>query len=175
MQLDSNGKRGFISGPGRVTGIAADERGGAIVLTMIMLVLLTFLGMGSTMISMIEIRSAANDKRIKQGFYLAESAAMEAAHRIENASAEALRSGSISWICTRPEMIADIGAPGWSGSASSCSSLDKRARYAAVYQGIATGHSLGMGETKLHSYVVFGRFGGPNGRCLVEAGYRRRF
>jgi hypothetical protein len=124
---------------------------------------------------MIEVKSAANDKIFKQGFYLAESAAMEAAQRIEDASIETLCSGSISWISTQEGILADIEAPGWNGSASSCSSIDNNTRFGAVDQGIAPGSSLGMGKSNLHSYVVFGRFGGPRGRCLVEAGFRKSF
>ena len=175
MKLKSDVKRCFNSDHARIMNAADDESGAAIVLTMLMLVLLTFLGMSATTISMIEVKSAANDKIFKQGFYLAESAAMEAAQKIEDAPVETLCSRSISWICTQEGMVDDIGAPGWSGSASSCSSLDNNTRFAAVDQGIAAGSSLGMGENNLHSYVVFGRFGGPRGRCLVEAGYRKRF
>ncbi len=156
-------------------GFAGDESGAAIVLTMLMLVLLTFLGIGATTVSMIEVRVAANDKIFKQGFYLAESAAMEALQRIEDASADTLRSGSISWFASQPEDISEISGSGWSGSVSSVSSMDGDTRYSAVNQGVSSGSSLGMGGSNLHSFAVFGRFGGPRGRCLVEAGYRKRF
>lgn len=175
MKSGSCEKIRFIFSHGRLANVAADETGAAIVLTMIMLILLTFLGIAATTISMIEVQCAANDKIFKQGFYLAESAVMEAAQRIENAPVDTLRSGSISWICTQPAMFADIGSSGWSGSASSCSSLDNHARYAAVYQGVAAGSSLGMGGSRLHSYLILGRYGGQKGLCLVEAGYRKRF
>jgi hypothetical protein len=158
-----------------ISNPARGESGAAIVLTMLMLVLLTFLGIGATTISMIEVRVAANDRIFKQGFYLAESAAMEAAQRIEDAADESLRSKSISWISLQESAMADINGSAWSGSNSSLSSIDGNTRYAAADQGIAAGSSLGMGGNNLHSYAVFGRFGGPRGRCLVEAGYRRRF
>jgi|GEM_PF-5565491 len=175
MDGKSGRKHPVVHGQRGLAHSAVNESGAVVVLTMLMLVLLTFLSMSALTISIIEIKSAANNKIFKQGFYLAESAAVEAAYRIENASVEILRSGSIPWIGTEPGKIAGIEAPGWSGSASSRSLLDEHTRYAAVDQGVAPGSSLSMGGSTLHSYAVFGRFGGPRGRCLVEVGYRRIF
>jgi hypothetical protein len=124
---------------------------------------------------MIEVRVAANDRLFKQGFYLAESAAMEAAQRIEDTSDASLRSGSVAWINSQATLISDIEASGWSGSGTSISSIDTNTRYGAVGQGVAAGSSLGMGGSNLRSFAVFGRFGSPRGRCLVEAGYKKRF
>ena len=156
-------------------GTAANERGTAVVVAVLMLALLTFLGIGASTIAAIQVRTAANDRIFRQGFYLAESAVMEAVQRIENAGEAALRSGSLPWINTEASVVADMDAAGWSGPGSACSSTDANTRYAAVDRGVAHGSSLGLGGTNLYSYVVLGRFGGPRGRCLVEAGYRKRF
>ena len=141
---------------------------------MLILVLLTFLGIGAATISSIQVRMAANDRNFKRAFYLAESAAMEAVQRIENTAENDLRSGSISWINSQAA-LSGVDAAGWNGSQSSSSSLDPGTRYGAVDQGVAAGSSLGMGDTNLRSYDVYGRYGGPRGSCLVEVGYRKRF
>ncbi|HDR15352.1 MAG TPA: hypothetical protein ENN79_07730, partial [Desulfobacteraceae bacterium] len=156
MKLKSIGRRGFDFRFRRLENAAAGESGAAIVITMLMLALFTMLGIGASAVSIIEVKTAANDKIFKEGFYLAESAAMEAVQRIENTSGEVLSSGSIPWISTRSGTTIDVASSIWNGSNSSCSSMEGNTRYAAVDQGIAAGSSLGMDESRLHSYTVFG-------------------
>ena len=151
------------------------ENGGTTAVAMMMLVLLTCLALGSSMIAMIEARMAAGDRFFSQGLYLAESAAMEGIRRIEAAAEDTLKSGLFAWVTDQTGVIDRMDAPGWGGSASAPSLLDGRARYGALYRGVAPGSSLGMGESRLHSYSVFGRFEDRRGRCLVEIGYRKRF
>jgi len=151
-----------------------NELGGAILLTMLTLVLLTFLGIGTSKVATIQQRMAGNDRAVKQGLYLAESAAMEAVQIMENDNGTELNSGSVPWINSRASVINHMDAEGWLGPASSPSGLESDTRFAAVDLGIALGSSIGKGGSNLRHYKVLGRFGGRRGRCLVEVGYKKR-
>ena len=160
-----------LSAPARLPS-PGNELGSAILLTMLTLVLLTFLGIGTSKVATIQQRIAGNDRAVKQGLYLAESAAMEAVQIMENGME--LSSGSVPWINSRASVVNHMEAEGWRGPASSPSRLESNTRFAAVDLGIARGSSIGKGGTNLRHYKVLGRFGGQRGRCLIEVGYKKR-
>ena len=70
-----------------------------VVIVLLMLVLMTIIGVSSISMSLIESSIVRSDGQYKRNFYMAESAAYEAAQRLENtAMTDSDPTGGVAWI-----------------------------------------------------------------------------
>lgn len=151
-----------------------NNRGYIAVTVILIMALLSIAGIFATTTATLEIQIAANEKRYKQQFYLAESAALEGVRILAKANVENLKNGDIEGFAGKIgprfknlwRQIEDwepVGAESESG-------------YAIVYRGPASGNSLEMNSmAERHNYSVLGRSGGESATVLVEIGYWRRY
>ncbi len=150
----------------------AGESGSIMVVSLLILVIASIIGVISLNFSTIETKLASSDRIEKENFYLAEGAAMEAAQRVENDTPANLKNRVWDYL----NDAVDFSDPGqWTDQQSDLSS-DINATYAAADMGIAQGSSLDMSnETQLHCFKIFGRHVSQGYEELIEIEYRRRF
>lgn len=165
----------------KVFHIIDNEKGSAIVFSLLILVVLTILGISSVTTSIIEMKIVHNEKIYQKNFYQAESAAMEAVKRIEiEKDTDKLRPGLTTYEWLKDDVIDMTDTANWlsngsisDNSAISLASTD--ARFAVVGKEIARGSSLDIGGSTVHVFSVYGLSQSNNGNVLIEIGYRRRF
>ena len=156
-----------------------NEKGNALIYTLILLVLLTIIGLAASQTATVDIQVAGNHMRYKKNFYRAEGAALDAIQRMEDTD---LGSTSLDFISVNPSIVTDVEvAANWQGVntlggvTAVASEIDTaHAKFVAYSEGVIhTGESLDMTKTKIFQYKVFGRCEENNGTSLIEIGYRR--
>ena len=179
-----------------------NEEGSAIVITLIILVLLTMIGIVATDNTVIELQIVRNEAIYRQNFYKAEAAVVEAAQILEDQTITTMLmplTTTYGWLRDKAAVNADMtDITNWKDSADppiwldndgllgpdseSSNNMDvadlrNNTRYAAVSHGIAGGGSLDMTGTNLYDYSVYGLFDSTSGqgRSLIMMGYRKRF
>jgi len=156
------------------TCLLKNEDGSILVISLLMLMLLTLLGISATTTSTIEIQTAGNERVYKQNLYLAEAAAMHGAQDLENTD---LANNTPTWLLG-PLVNVDLDNDNipddnvW--SANSLPSIDP-SRVLATSEGLAPGASLDMTKGSVYAYKVYGRSNRGNGLAFVEVGYRKAF
>ncbi len=158
-----------------------NEDGSALIISVLILMLLTFLGIAATNTTNIETYIAGNEKTYKQNFYMAEGAVQEAIQRIENETiADQLRgtTSSYVWLNTCSDLKdTDWDNDGQSGTVSSSASA-LGSSFEVFDGGIAKGSkasSIKITSSSVHEYAVYGRSTNNNGQVVVEAGFKKRF
>jgi hypothetical protein len=154
-----------------------NEEGFILIVTLIILVLLTLIGISASKTSEIEIRISGNEMRYKRNLYSAEAVAIECAQTLED---NGVLDGTVAWIkgmgtVTRDDILDDTY---WT-TESQVSAMDANARYLSEVEGIAEGTSLDMTKSRVHSYKIYGRWQNPTmqqeGRSIVTLGYKKAF
>ncbi len=154
-----------------------NQNGSAILISVVVLLMLTVLGISAIRNTGIELQIAANNKHYQRNLYAAEGAGYEASRNIETASASDLDSWNFAWLNDQNTDLTDPTL--WDNTVSLAAELDPGTgviRYAVNDNGIAPGSSLDVNDISgLHAYSVFGVSRRNNGESLVEFGYRKRF
>jgi hypothetical protein len=165
----------------KLSAFVNNENGSALVISVLILMLLTFLGIAATNTTSIETYIAGNEKIYKQNFYMAEGAMQEAIQRIENETiADQLRgtTSSYIWLNTCSELKdTNWDNDGQSGTVSSGASA-LGSRFEVFDGGIVRGSkasSIKITSSSVHEYAVYGRSTSNNGQVVVEAGFKKRF
>ncbi|GAB4333787.1 MAG: hypothetical protein Kow0089_02640 [Desulfobulbaceae bacterium] len=169
-----------------------NESGFALVTTMLILLTLTFIGIGSTRNSITELKISGNDRIAKELLYEAESAAMEAAGRMQNENDPdeliAKRSSKL-WLLEKENdgtdpVSGDTNVVKWQDQnftgkdVAGIPVADAIVQLAVVDHGVVKGSgggSLKVTGTSVHGYHVFGYAEKQNGFKLIEIGYRKEF
>ena len=159
-----------------------DESGAVLVISLVLLMAMTLLGLSSSRTASIEVLVAGNDKAFKEILYLAEAAVMENAQTIQNGTEEMNTSGSPS----RPAWLVDTlpnpndvkDDDNW--VTAQLSALDPSGctlEYISHFKGVTTGESLDMTkESNLYTYSVYSRGIQENAaQAYIEIGYKRAF
>ncbi|MBW1764748.1 MAG: hypothetical protein JRJ23_08420 [Deltaproteobacteria bacterium] len=159
-----------------------DESGAVLVISLVLLMAMTLLGLSSSRTASIEVLVAGNDKAFKEILYLAEAAVMENAQTIQNGAEEMNTSGSPS----RPAWLVDAlpnpndvkDDDNW--VTAQLSALDPSGctlEYISHFKGVTTGESLDMTkESNLYTYSVYSRGIRENvAQAYIEIGYKRAF
>ena len=171
---------------------AGGEQGSAILVVLLFLAMMTLVGAWATRGANTEVSIAGNETRLKRSFYRAEAAVLEAAFLLENQLSDDLKDhDSIDWLWnalngapndlsaianwdfdtqdgddTAFETTLDLDGDG---------NVDATAAFAVHDKGGAAGSSLVMtNATTVRSYAVFGLQDSPEGRALIEVGYKKR-
>ena len=157
-----------------------NEEGSAIVVTLMILMVVTIIGVSSTNTTTVELQIVRNDGIYKQNLYLAEAAAQEGIQRIWNLS----RTDPFLLERKAPVWLNDIDMSnlgnwdndGAGGDDTAEVSSIADASLSVVDAGIAEGGSLDISsETNAHDFAVFGLGNRSNGRVFIQIGYRERF
>jgi hypothetical protein len=174
MQKDQNqqGNRGSIVG---------NENGAVLIAALMILVLLTIIGIASTMVSNTEIQISTNELVYQQNFYRAEGATIEAAELLDGLADP--KSSPPAWLEPDIDQISNTDIhndafwiSGLSDTIPQASSTLDNTNFVVLSEGIVSGTSLGMGSSKVHAYSVFGRSAPPNrGATIIEIGYLKAF
>jgi hypothetical protein len=163
---------------------ADNEEGSVIVLSILVLVILTVIGLATSRTSTTEMQIVRNDGTYLQRFYIAESGAVEMAQILENeANLANLQNHTPAWLNNYPmddpvtyDDMRTI-AP-WDNTTSIVSNLvpNNALETTVMDFGGAAGADLGMDGTILHEYAVIGLLDrDARGQHMIEIGYRKRF
>lgn len=171
--------------------VLGNEEGSAIIIAVVLLLVVTVMGIAAINTSTTEIKIYHNEIIYQRNFYQAESAAIEAAKRIEvEKDTNQLRpdSTTYNWVKDKDEVktkdMTDTANWVYEGSEKDNSypslfNTDPKyainVKYAIVGRGIAKGSSLDVGASTVHVFSVYGLSESNNGNVLIEIGYRRRF
>lgn len=169
------------------TPMFVSEAGNVLIVTLILLVLLTLLGLSASRISSVDIQVAGNNKIYKQNFYTAEAAAMEAIQIMNDTDlsesvapswlAKTTSDGSVS-LSENDIRDKDKWASGFTGvaTAKASSITPGSAKFLAVARGVVKGgESLEIAKTKIYEYEAYGYCNRNNGTSIIELGYRKAF
>jgi Tfp pilus assembly protein PilX len=152
-----------------------NEEGSVIVFTLMVLTLLTIIGLASINTANTEIEIAGAELIYQRNFYLAEGAAMEAAHWLDN---NPVTAADPTWMeMTTGVLNGDTIDEYWAGNEvvqpQECA-IDADASFLAADEGISAGSSLDVSKTKLHDISIYGR-SQKRGVSEVRLGYRKAF
>lgn len=165
---------------GKTLKYVENEKGAALLVTLMVLMLIALLAMTLYQNTTIELQIVRNDTEKKQQFYLAEASAREASQEIENmSSAQLMDAGGLAWIGSTAVDLAtlDITDGIWNKSGLDNSPVGTVEIGHTV---VETSGWIDLSQaTNMHTYTIMGLFDVPNGRrrgqSLVEIGYKRRF
>lgn len=164
------------------TAILENENGAVLLVAMMILTLIAILATTYTRNTTVELQIVRNDTGRRQQFYLAESAAREAAQQIENMPAETLSDiSTISWINRADLNLNSLDLYDtnnlWVKSAVDDS---PGGRVEVGYSVVEESGPIDLSAaSNMHVYSVVGLYDVPDGlnkgQVLIEMGYRRRF
>jgi hypothetical protein len=171
-------------------GIVNNEEGFVLVLSLMILVVLTLLGISANRTSQIEVQIAGNENIMKMDFYKAEAAAHEMAQRLENEhDANKLKAARTPFVWlsasdvdpkTEKERLLEGGDEWKAKSAASKLSVDPQAtvEMAALDYGVVKGGeaaSLKLSETRVYFFKLIGRTTRDKREKMIEIGYKKRY
>jgi hypothetical protein len=152
-----------------------NERGYFLIMsTLMLLALLTIISIAASNTANTEVQIAGNDAVYQRNLYLAEGAAMQAVDVIHNH----FNPRELSFVDAGVKAINDGNfKTDWeANSLPVTTSLDSsnKTRFRAGYEGTPPGYSLGLGQPKVHGFVIYGRTE-KQGVTTIKIGYRKVF
>ena len=145
-----------------------------IMATLMLLALLTVISIAASNTANTEVQIAGNDVVYQRNLYLAEGAAMQAVDVIQNDA----NPRGLAFVDPGIKTINDDNfKTDWeANSLPVTTSLDSsnKTRFRAGYEGTPPGYSLGLGQPKVHGFVIYGRTENQ-GVTTIKIGYRRAF
>ena len=174
------------------------EDGFILITSMVVLMILSFIGIAGTRNTTVELQIAGNDKTIKELFYDAESAAMESAGLMNNEKDPdelIAKRTSKPWITppglegkdpvgrTAKELADTWKSDTWVNENTFTSGIQpvtggKIIKLSVVDRGIVKGKkasSIKITSTSVHGYHLYGYAARQKSWDMVEVGYRKRF
>lgn len=163
--------------------IVSNERGAALIMSLLVLVLVTMIGMSMLTTSGMEVRMAGSERSYKQDFYLTESALAEGAQLLENNRAslgDPVFTGGLPWLTTPTAIDAWVAANGGAdrdqymateGLMNGQAATLPGPLFNAVYEGIPPGSNLDMSGTRDRLYSMYGRQQTNATRIMIKTAY----
>ena len=159
-----------------------NEKGSAILIAVMVLVIVTIIGIESSNTSTMEVQISAAERSAKINFYKAEGAAMEGSQEIEDAAPSDLIDREQVWLHEKEEIDLNdedtFEYDGGGDDTAQPSKLDDDGKtyFIAADEGIPQGGSLHMTHSsQLHKFRVIGGCEDAGQSVLIEMGYRRRY
>ena len=159
--------------------------GSALLITLLVLVAVTILGIAGIQTSNIELKISSNERQIREGFFLAESAAMDGVQRLVGIMDEDLNDPYEFWHHSKRDSDSthlDFRDPGkWikdgDDEKHNCigSAIDPSTFVAVMEWKVASASSLVMTETRLYQNRIYGLCTKHGADNLVEIGYNLRY
>jgi hypothetical protein len=160
-------------------GVMKNENGSVLIITLIILVALTFLGITSTRMSSIDLLISGNMKTYTQNLYNAEAAAYHAVQAMEFTD---LEGSPPSWVSntlgdvTEADVMDDANWDNDSFTGLSVGTDIADAKYLAYFADVTEiGMSLDMAKTKIRAFAIYGRSEKGRGKSMVEIGFRKAY
>ncbi len=156
-----------------------NDDGSVLVLTLVMVVLLTLLGISASRTSSIEIQISGNDKVYKQNLYKAEAAAMEGAQRMQDANPNPRDDTTLTWLNQTMGAVDEgdvVNSSDWTGLETPPIAGIEGSQLLAGFDEIVG--SLDMGKSNIYKYTIYGRGQGQGpkgGLVIIGVGYKRAF
>ena len=162
--------------------ILANQDGAVLLVAMMILTLIAIVATTYTRNTTVELQIVRNDTERRQQFYLAESAAREAAQQIENMPKEMLSDiSSLDWI-NQAELdlnaldLYDVNHLWLKSAVDNSPGGTVEVGYSVVEK---SGPIDLSAASNMHVYSIVGLYDVPDGmnkgQVLIEVGYRRRF
>lgn len=170
-----------------VRSLTADptgQSGSALVVTLLVMVSLTILGIMSINTAVVEIQIGSNEKQLRHAFYLAEAGVMEGVQRLAAMADKDLDEQIAVWHHPVSEIEAkrmDFRDPeiwdadGQGEDNALASAVSEQTYIAAVEWDVATGGSLIHSDSRLYLNRVYGLCELYNADHLIEVGYAMRY
>jgi hypothetical protein len=164
--------------------ILPSQSGSALVITLLVLIAVTILGIAGASTSVVELKIARNEREVRETFYLAEGAAAEGVQRLTALSAVDLNEQYVYWRHPRIAVAShqvdfrdrsrwDVDGIGVDNALPTPLAPDTF--IAAVEWKVATGGSLVQTESRLYQNRVYGLCDKYDAATLVEIGYYLRY
>jgi hypothetical protein len=181
----------FFQGKPFSRRIINNEEGFVLVLSLMVLVVLTLLGISASRTSVIEVQIAGNDNKLKMDFYKREAAAHEMAQLLENEeNPEKLKAARTSFVWlsasdidaqTEKEKLLE-GGEAWKYKSAHSELSDTDAHVdvdmAALDYGVVKGDkgtSLKLSESRVYFYKLIGKTTRGGQEKMIELGYKKRY
>ena len=148
-----------------------------IISTMMLLALITIISVAASNTARTEVQVAGNNLVYQRNLYLAEGAAMQAVDELHNATNPRDPDEVPFLHPTLKALNDDNFKDEWAEKSQPVkTSLDSSGKtsFRAGYEGTPPGYSLGLGKSKVHGFVIYGRTE-KQGVTTVKIGYRRAF
>jgi Tfp pilus assembly protein PilX len=155
--------------------LSTNEDGSVMVVSLMMLVLLTIIGVSAITTSNVELQISGNERVHRENLYNAEGSGMHAAQVMQDTD---LVNNSFAWLKEVDDPFdesTDIPDDNYWDNTNSQSSASANTRFSAVSEGVVSGDSLDMSVSTVHSYIIYGRSNQKNGLVVVKLGYRKPF
>lgn len=170
-----------------------NDGGYVLIISLLIMVVLTVIGVAATRNTSIELQIAGNDKLYMTDFYTSEANAFLVAQILEDRLATDLEKWDLVTDAGNPDGLIEkkeIGDYKLTGNPDEVTiklksyintyghevtTGDAKEKYLAVDKGIAGGSSLALGSTTVHSYDVYGYSSVKNGKKIIRIGYKKRF
>jgi Tfp pilus assembly protein PilX len=151
-----------------------NESGSVLLITVLILLFLTILGISALNMTSTEFQITRNYKIYKENLFKADAAVMEAAQRFENVPQTISNGtfGSISMDDANVDSNATMDAT-WSSNAANASIA--QSQYMWCPRGVPSGTSLSLSKSTPHEYFLYGRGNANDGEVLIKIGYRKAF
>lgn len=166
----------------------SNERGSALIVSLLMLTILTVIGLASINTSSIEIQIARNDRIYRQNINLAESAASHIVKQIANMDGNAQdpqsdyedlfpSTSTLNWVSAQTASFFETpnqwDSDGSNNDDNAVSNVSGSYRYAANYLGKQGGSSLNPGSLSINLYSVYGISENNGGVALIQMGCKK--
>jgi hypothetical protein len=140
------------------------------VATLMLLALLTILSIAASNTANTEIQIARNNAIYQRNLYLAEGAALEAVDRLQYDPSPR----ELGFVVPGLKVIDEKNfVDHWDGEAQNATiDASGQTRFVAGYEGTPPGFSLSMGESRVHSFAIYGRTE-KQGESIIKIGYRK--
>ncbi|KJS28490.1 MAG: hypothetical protein VR64_24205 [Desulfatitalea sp. BRH_c12] len=161
-----------------------NQRGAVLLITIMVLVAVSVLGVAAIQSGIIELKLAGNERQVRETFYLAESAAMEGLQRLAALQATDLNEQFAFWHHRKKDEQGDPidfrafrqwDVDGQADDNAMQSPVGPETYFAAVEWQVATGASLVMTGSRLYQNRIYGICLQQQPGDLVEIGYYLRY
>jgi len=160
-----------------------NQDGSAILISVVVLLMLSVIGISAIHNTGIELQIAANNKIYQRNLYAADGAAREPAQGItvfKRTNPDQLKNLTPVWLNSHNTDITDPSAwttgTGGDSQASQFIGNTGNASFAVTDNGVAPGSSLSASDTtNLHTFCVYSVSQQNNAESVVEIGYLERF
>lgn len=180
-------------GSSTIVRTVKNDRGVAMIATILILLLLSIVMVASTNTTITEKRQVRSEAIFERAFFLSESSALEAIQKLANETApEELLAPLIKSGANNEDLLvsADKEDPendllnldsDKNGTIDSNDNFDtseidpNNETYRVAVQMPIVGSSLGLDTSRLYSYISYGYTESNGGRAMVKVGYKKRF
>lgn len=177
-----------------VNNFIENEKGVTIVTVLLILMLLTLMGVTATKTVLNEKKSVRSEAVFEQSFYFAESACLEGVQKMANQTTpeELLAPLIVAGAANEKLLVSADEEDPFNDSENldldgdgdfdkddvalvEVSETDGDTRRVVVQMPIESGNSLGLGSSRLYSYMSYGMTAAQGGQAMIKLGYKKRF